>query len=93
MELLLVRWQEARLGEDAGVTGDVNVDKLIAALERAAFMAHHSQDTEAEGPSDISEAMFLSVLKDYVAGSWDEADRLAGYIKERAGLLLPQNRP
>lgn len=87
VELLLVRWQEARLGEDVGVTRAVSADKLESALERVAFIAHHAQEGP-EGTADVSEVALRSVLKDYLEGSWDRAGELVTYIQERAGLLL-----
>ena len=87
VRLLLVRWQEARLGEDAGVSRLVSAGKLESALERVAFVAHHAQEGP-EGPADIMEAQLRSVLKDCLEGSWDGAGELLTYIKERAGLLI-----
>ena len=86
VQLLLVRWQEARLGEDVGVTRAVSAGKLESALERVAFIAHRTQEGP-EGTADISEVMLRSVLKDYLEGSWDRAGELVTYIQERAGLL------
>jgi formylglycine-generating enzyme required for sulfatase activity/predicted MPP superfamily phosphohydrolase len=87
VRLLLVRWQEARLGEDVGVTQVVPPGKLESALERVAFVAHEAQQGP-EGTADISEEMLCSVLKDCVEGSWDRAGELVTFIKDRAGLLL-----
>jgi formylglycine-generating enzyme required for sulfatase activity len=87
VRLLLVRWQEARLGEDVGVTRMVGSGKLESALERVAFTAHRAQQGP-QGTADISEVMLRSVLKDCLEGSWDQAGELLTYIKERAGLLL-----
>ena len=87
VRLLLVRWQEARLGEDVGVTRAVSAGKLESALERVAFIAHRAQEGP-EGTADVSEEMLRSVLKDYLEGSWDQAGELATYIQERAGLLM-----
>ncbi|MBC8450302.1 MAG: SUMF1/EgtB/PvdO family nonheme iron enzyme, partial [Chloroflexi bacterium] len=86
VRLLLVRWQEARLGEDVGVTQAVSAGKLESALERVAFVAHRAQEGP-EGTADVSEVMLRSVLKDYLEGSWDRAGELVTYIQERAGLL------
>ncbi len=86
-ELLLVRWQEARLGEDMGVTRVVSAGKLESALERVAFIAHHAQEGP-EGTADVSEVVLRSVLKDYLEGSWDRAGELVTYIQERAALLI-----
>jgi formylglycine-generating enzyme required for sulfatase activity len=87
VRLLLVRWQEARLGQEAGVTQTISVGDLESALERVAFVAHRSQ-AGAEGTADIGQALLLNVFKDYLAGSWDRANALAAYIQDRAGLLL-----
>jgi len=90
VRLLLVRWQEARLGEDVGVTKMVSAGKLESVLERVAFVAHRAQEG-SEGPANISEAQLRSVLKDCVKGSWDRAGELMKFIKERAGLLIEQS--
>jgi formylglycine-generating enzyme required for sulfatase activity len=87
VRLLLVRWQEARLGEDVGVTRVMSAGKLESALERVAFLAHRAQEGP-EGPADVSEVVLRSVLKDYLEGSWDRAGELVTYIQERAGLLM-----
>ncbi|TEU14814.1 MAG: hypothetical protein E3J21_14810 [Anaerolineales bacterium] len=87
VRLLLVRWQEARLGEDMGVTRAVSAGKLESALERVAFIAHRTQEGP-EGTADVSEVVLRSVLKDYLEGSWDRAGDLVTYIQERAGLLM-----
>jgi len=87
VRLLLVRWQEARLGQDAGVTQMVRAGNLESALERVAFVAHLSQK-KPEGPADVSEAQLRSVLKNCVEGSWDAAGELLTFVKERAGLLV-----
>jgi formylglycine-generating enzyme required for sulfatase activity/calcineurin-like phosphoesterase family protein/energy-coupling factor transporter ATP-binding protein EcfA2 len=87
VELLLVRWQEARLGQSAGITNKVGPDKLKSALERVAFEAHCSQQL-SEGPADIDESHLRRVFKDCVGGSWDIAGEILNYIRERAGLLL-----
>jgi formylglycine-generating enzyme required for sulfatase activity/predicted MPP superfamily phosphohydrolase len=87
VRLLLVRWQEARLGEDMGVTQAVSAGKLESALERVAFIAHRAQEGP-EGTADVSEVALRSVLKDYLEGSWDRAGDLVTYIKERSGLLI-----
>ncbi len=87
VRLLLVRWQEARLGEETGVTQAVSAGKLESALKRVAFVAQRSQQ-RAEGPADIPEATLLSVFKDELSGSWDKARELLTFIQERAGLLI-----
>jgi formylglycine-generating enzyme required for sulfatase activity len=87
MRLLLVRWQEARLGEEVGVTQAVSASKLESALEQVAYEAHHAQG-EGEGTADISEGALRSVLKEYLEGSRDRAGELVSYIQQRAGLLL-----
>ncbi|MBM3133776.1 MAG: hypothetical protein FJZ89_00490 [Chloroflexi bacterium] len=87
VDLLLVRWQEARLGEDVGVTRAVSAGELESALERVAFVAHQAQEHTA-GMADVSEELLRSVLKDYLAGSWDRAGELVSYIQQRAGLLI-----
>jgi formylglycine-generating enzyme required for sulfatase activity len=87
VRLLLVRWQEARLGQETGVTQTLNTSKLESALARVAFIAHRAQE-QAEGAADISEATLLSVLKDDLEGSWGRAQQLVAYIRERAGLLI-----
>ena len=87
VELLLVRWQEARLGEEVSVTQAVSADKLESALEQVAFVAHRAQEGP-EGTADVGEVVLRSVLKDYLEGSWDRAGELAAYIRERAGLLI-----
>ena len=87
VRLLLVRWQEARLGEGAGVTQLVSAGDLESALERVAFVAHRAQEGP-DGPADVSEVMLRSVLKDYLDGSWDRAGAVVAFISERAGLLL-----
>ncbi len=89
VRLLLVRWQEARLGEEAAATQAVSAGDLESALERVAFEAHRAQEG-AEGVADVGQAMLLDVLKGYQEGSWDRAQELLTYIRERAGLLLEQ---
>jgi len=91
VRLLLVRWQEARLGEEAGVSGTVGAAKLESALERVAFVAHQAQE-RTEGPADVSQAALLTVLKDYLDEDWNRAKELLGYVRERAGLLI-ERRP
>ena len=87
VRLLLVRWQEARLGQEAGVTPLVGIPDLESALERVAFQAHQA-GKDPEGMADVPEAVLLDVLKDYLEGSWDRARQLLVYIQQRAGLLL-----
>ena len=87
VELLLVRWQEGRLGESGGVIRALSYGDLESALERVAFVAHQAQGGK-EGTAEISEGVLLSVLKDYLGGSWNRAKELADYIRERAALLL-----
>jgi formylglycine-generating enzyme required for sulfatase activity len=87
VRLLLVRWQEARLGQESGVTQTISMGNLESALERVAFVAHRQQ-TLSEGTADIGEALLLSVFKDYFDGSWDRARDLVHYIRDRAGLLI-----
>jgi formylglycine-generating enzyme required for sulfatase activity/3',5'-cyclic AMP phosphodiesterase CpdA len=87
VDLLLVRWQEARLGEDVGVTRAVSARELESALEQVAFVAHRAQESTA-GTADINEAMLRHALKDYLEGSWDRAGELVSYIQQRAGLLI-----
>jgi formylglycine-generating enzyme required for sulfatase activity len=87
VDLLLVRWQEARLGEGTGLIEALTAGELVSALEQVAFEAHRAQGT-SEGPADLSEAALLSVLVDSLGGSWGRAQELLAYIRERAGLLL-----
>ena len=87
VRLLLVRWQEARLGKETGVTQTISPGELESALERVAFVAHHTQ-AGRQGAADISEAILLSVLKDYLDGSWDRACQMIDFIQDRAGLLI-----
>jgi formylglycine-generating enzyme required for sulfatase activity/3',5'-cyclic AMP phosphodiesterase CpdA len=87
VRLLLVRWQEARLGQETGVTLTLSTGKLESALARVAFIAHRAQE-KAEGAADIGEATLLSVLKDDLDGRWDRAQELVTYMRERAGLLM-----
>jgi formylglycine-generating enzyme required for sulfatase activity len=91
VRLLLVRWQEARLGQETGVTQTVSIGELESALERVAFVAHRAQ-AGAEGTADISEAMLRSVLKDYLEGSWDRAGEMVSFIQDRAGLLIDRGK-
>ena len=88
VELLLVRWDQARLVDNADApTQAVNVDDLETALERVAYLAHRQQEG-LDAPADIEEALLRTVLKDYLQGSWDQAGKLLAYIKNRAGLLI-----
>ena len=87
VRLLLVRWQEARLGQEAGVTQTISAGDLESALERVAFAAHSTQ-AGSQGAADISQAILLSVLKDYLDGSWDRAREMVAFIQDRAGLLI-----
>ncbi|MBI5603966.1 MAG: SUMF1/EgtB/PvdO family nonheme iron enzyme [Deltaproteobacteria bacterium] len=87
VRLLLVRWQEGRLGKESGITKIVGAKTLESALERVAFVAHNSQGNP-EGVADIAESQLLEVLQDSLEGSWDKASEVAKYIKERAGLLV-----
>jgi formylglycine-generating enzyme required for sulfatase activity/predicted MPP superfamily phosphohydrolase len=87
VRLLLVRWQEARLGEEAGVTQKVRTRELELALARVAFDAHMAQQG-TEGTADVSEATLRSILKDCLGDSWDLAGEMVAYIQERAGLLI-----
>ena len=87
VRLLLVRWQEARLGPEMGVSGLIGAGALESALEQVAFSAHRRQERPS-GPADISQATMLAVLKDYLDGSWDRALKLVSYLQERAGLLI-----
>ncbi len=86
VRLLLVRWQEGRLGEDVGVTQAVGARELEEALGRVALIAHRAQE-RPEGTADIGEEQLRSVLKDYLGEDWSRAGELVGYIKQRAGLL------
>ena len=87
VDLLLVRWQEARLGEDVGLTRAMSAGDLESALECVAFKAHQSQES-AQGTADISEGLLRGELKNYLDGSWDRAGDLVSNIQQRAGLLI-----
>ncbi len=87
VRLLLVRWQESRLGAQTGVTQALAAGKLESALEQVAFEAHRAQEG-GEGPAHVSETVLLKVLKDYLEGDWNRAGELLGYVRERAGLLI-----
>ncbi|MBU2547261.1 MAG: SUMF1/EgtB/PvdO family nonheme iron enzyme [Proteobacteria bacterium] len=87
VRLLLVRWQEARLGQEVGVTRMVSPGDLESALERVAFVAHRAQEG-ADGPADVTEAQLRSVFQECLEGSWDKAGDLVAFIKDRAGLLI-----
>ena len=91
VRLLLVRWQEARLGADTGVTQALAAGKLESALEQVAFEAHRAQEG-GEGPADVGEAALLAVLKDYLDEDWNRAKELLAFVRERAGLLI-ERRP
>ncbi len=87
VELLLARWQEARLGVESGVSCIVNLDRLQAALEKVTFEAHLAQQTK--GTADIPEKDLREALaKGCLSGDWNGAGTLISYIKERAGLLV-----
>ncbi|MBM3128469.1 MAG: DUF4062 domain-containing protein, partial [Chloroflexi bacterium] len=91
VRLLLVRWQEARLGQETGVTQLVRAGELESALERVAFVAHRSQQG-TEGAADISEAMLRSVFKDCLEGDWNRAGEMVTFIQDRAGLLIDRGK-
>ncbi len=91
VSLLLVRWQEARLGPEASINRMVSSEKLEAALEQVAFEVHLAQKG-AQGPADIDEATLLRVFKDYLEGSWDRAKLLVTDIQHRAGLLIDRGK-
>ena len=91
IQLLLVRWQEARLGEKLGVPHTVSASQLESALEQVAFIAHRAQEAP-EGTADVDEATLHRLLKDHLEGSWEQAAMLVKYIQERAGLLV-ERRP
>ncbi|MBN1580446.1 MAG: SUMF1/EgtB/PvdO family nonheme iron enzyme [Anaerolineae bacterium] len=88
VELLLARWQEARLGLENELGTLVNVDRLEEALAKVTFEAHLGQK-DAEGMADIAEKDLREALAVCCPGeSWDQAGKLIAYIKERAGLLV-----
>jgi formylglycine-generating enzyme required for sulfatase activity/energy-coupling factor transporter ATP-binding protein EcfA2 len=88
VELLLARWQEARLGEESGISRLVDLDRLEAALEKVTFEAHRSQQA-SEGTADIPEKDLREVLaEDCLGQDYNQAGLLIAYIKERAGLLV-----
>jgi len=91
VKLLLVRWQEARLGQETGITQTTSVKELEAALARVAFVAHHSQ-AAAQGPADITEATLLSELKEALDSSYARAEQMVAYIQNRAGLLIDRGK-
>ena len=91
VRLLLVRWQEARLGQDNRLAQKLTSSDLESALERVAFTAHRTQ-TRVEGTADIDEPTLRGVLKDYLDGSWDQAGTLVTYIQDRAGLLIDRGQ-
>jgi formylglycine-generating enzyme required for sulfatase activity/energy-coupling factor transporter ATP-binding protein EcfA2 len=86
VRLLLVRWQEARLGVETGITLSVKESDLESALEKVAFIVHSSQESQA-AVADISHATLLSVFKE-LYDNYDKADLLVKYIQDRAGLLI-----
>ena len=87
VELLLVRWQEARLGADAGISRQIKLSEFKAAMARVAFEVHRNQGASS-GTADIGEALLLSVFKDYLDGSYDRARQLVTFIQQRADLLI-----
>jgi formylglycine-generating enzyme required for sulfatase activity len=87
VDLLLVRWQEGRLGEETGVSQVIGGGDLVSVLEQVAFEAHRAQEAR-DGPADVGEGVLLGVLKDFLGGDWGQAQELLAYIRERAGLLL-----
>jgi formylglycine-generating enzyme required for sulfatase activity len=87
VKLLLVRWQESRLGEESGVSHLISESKLETALEQVAFNAHRAHKARAEA-ADIGEEALIGVLKDYLDGSRDRAAEVVAFIQNRAGLLI-----
>ena len=87
VDLLLKRWDKARLVESTDVARVMKLDDLEAALERVAYLAHQQQKG-LESPADIEETLLRKVLKDYLEGSWDRAGESVTHIKNRAGLLI-----
>ncbi len=95
VELLLARWQEARLGAESGLSCVVDLDRLETALEAATFAAHLAQQDVPPGPidtgglADILEKDLRDALaKGCLDDDWNRAGDLITFIKERAGLLL-----
>ncbi|HOT92936.1 MAG TPA: SUMF1/EgtB/PvdO family nonheme iron enzyme [Anaerolineae bacterium] len=95
VELLLARWQEARLGAESGLSCVVNLDRLETALEKVTFEAHLAQQDTPPGPvdtgglADIAEKDLREALaQGCLDNDWNRAGDLIAFIKERAGLLV-----
>ncbi len=97
VKLLLVRWQEARLGKDVGVPGRLSEGELISALEKLAYEAHKTQYS-SHTPAGIPQGTLLEVFKeslgryfDDVENAWGCAGQIVDYIQRRTGLLISQD--
>ena len=91
VKLLLVRWQEARLGQETGITQTTSIKELEGVLARVAFVAHRGQAT-AQGPADITEATLLRELKEALDSNYARAEQMVAYIQNRAGLLIDRGK-
>jgi formylglycine-generating enzyme required for sulfatase activity len=87
VELLLARWEESRLGQEALVRAGLAPRSLRFALEEVAYAAH-SQPSAVESTADVAEARLRGVLQGYLEGDWNRAGDVLRYVRERAGLLL-----
>ncbi|MEJ5309664.1 MAG: SUMF1/EgtB/PvdO family nonheme iron enzyme [Anaerolineae bacterium] len=95
VELLLARWQEARLGEESGLSCMVNLDRLETALEKVTFEAHLAQQDTPPGPVDTAgladiaeEDLRKALAQGCLDDDWNGAGKLIDFIKDRAGLLV-----
>jgi formylglycine-generating enzyme required for sulfatase activity/energy-coupling factor transporter ATP-binding protein EcfA2 len=90
VDLLMRRW-DARVSGEKGLLETLNLpglkmNNLEAGLYEVAFHVHSRQGNE--GAADITEETLLKVLKSYLGGSWDIAEKFVNYVRERTGLLI-----
>ena len=90
MDILLYRWQQQKVGQDALDALLRNDRRLRPLMERLAYEAHRSKvDGETGDTADVSRHQAQDLLEDEL-GDANQARDFLNYVDQRTGLLLGQ---
>jgi len=88
VEILLYRWQQQKVGQEALDALLGNDRRLRPLMERLAYEAHRSKaDAESGDTADVSRHQAQDLLEDEL-GDVQQARDFLDYVDQRAGLLL-----
>jgi formylglycine-generating enzyme required for sulfatase activity len=93
VELMLWNWQRHKQSGsgswELGILHELNTreERLVNGLCEVAFQVHLSQETGI-GPANIAEGEVVRILRRYLDGDWEKAQRFCGYVERQSGLLI-----